>query len=179
MSSECVELNELVSALADGELTGAEKERVERHLADCAECRAFVSACRRIDRTVGEGLEPPAVEPARWQAMLAQLKAAGRPREAPRRARIRPAKAVAFVSTLAAACLLAVAVFMPWDTPGPIIRDDQVQHVEMDSATSEYEVVTVAAPEGGLSMMVIIDTDAEEEEAPEKKSGGEPEGGEK
>ncbi len=177
MSSECVELNELVSALADGELEGAEKQRVERHLAGCAECRAFVSACRRIDRTVADGPEPPEVEPARWNAMLAQLKAAGRPRA--RRSRIRPAKAVAFVSTLAAACLLAVAVFMPWDPPPNGV--DPVQHVEMDAGASEYEVVTVAAPEGGLSMMVIIDTDAdaEEEDSSEKKFGDKPEGGEK
>lgn len=146
MSSECVELNELVSAFADGELEGEKEARVRQHLAGCAECRAFVSACRRIDRAAGEGLRPPEVEPSRWEAMLAQLRAAGG--QPARRSRIRPVKAVAFVSTLAAACLLAGAAFLPWDTPQPN-GNDRGQHVVIGPAAEEYEVLTVAAPEAG------------------------------
>jgi hypothetical protein len=59
---------ERLSAFADGELTGAEAERVRAHLTGCARCRdtleelsAMVSAARTLERP-----EPPA---ALWRAL--------------------------------------------------------------------------------------------------------------
>ena len=43
-------LNEQLSALVDGELTGTELDRVNAHLAACEECRAEAAALRLLKR---------------------------------------------------------------------------------------------------------------------------------
>jgi anti-sigma factor RsiW len=43
-------LGEYISALIDGELTGAERDRAHAHLAACAECRAEAAALRELKR---------------------------------------------------------------------------------------------------------------------------------
>lgn len=43
-------LGELLSALVDGELSGAELDRVNAHVAACGVCRAEASALRRLKR---------------------------------------------------------------------------------------------------------------------------------
>jgi anti-sigma factor RsiW len=43
-------LGDLTSALVDGELTGAELDRVHSHLAACAACRAETAQVRRLKR---------------------------------------------------------------------------------------------------------------------------------
>jgi len=186
MKNECVELNELVSAYADGEISGADLERVEKHVADCAECREFVAACRRIDDAVRADLVPPPVEDRRWDAMLVQLKAAGGQRPAGRKWRFHPARVIAFASTMAAACLLGLAfVMLPREPEKPV---EYGLEIEAGAEPTDYQVVMIAAPEGGLSMMVIVDIDDQEEDTEvekpggkpdEKEAGGKPESGEK
>ena len=43
-------LGEHISALIDGELTGAERDRAHEHLAGCAECRAEAAELRELKR---------------------------------------------------------------------------------------------------------------------------------
>ena len=43
-------LGEQLSALVDGELTGAERDRAHAHLASCGECRAEAAALRELKR---------------------------------------------------------------------------------------------------------------------------------
>ncbi len=172
MKSDCVELNELVSAYADGELAGADLERVEKHVGDCAECREFVAACRRIDSAVRADLVPPPVEAERWGTMLVQLKAATGSSATKRKWRLHPARVIAFASTMAAACLLGLAFVM---LPRQPINNPVDYQIEIESEATEYDVVMIAAPEGGLSMMVIVDTDDEEEDTEIKKPGEKPE----
>ena len=45
-------LNDQLSALVDGELTGAERDRVHAHLAACEECRAEANAMRNLKRAL-------------------------------------------------------------------------------------------------------------------------------
>ncbi len=172
MQTDCVELSELLSAYADGELAAGERSRVEEHIAACRQCRSFVETCRRIDGAVAKELLPPTVEPARWDAMLSQLKLATADRSGRRQWRFKPVRVIAFVSSMAAACLLGLAVIMTPREPDP--RPDPV--LSLAGNASDYEVVMVAAPEGGLSMMVIIDNDDEEKDSEDGKNGSRPGG---
>jgi anti-sigma factor RsiW len=170
MKTDCVELNELVSAYADGELDAAERSRVEEHIASCRECSDFVQTCRRIDQAVEKELAPPVVESPRWDAMFSQLTAATADRAGKRRWRFKPIRVIAFASSMAAACLLGLALVMTPRQPDP--KPDPV--ISLAGDASDYEVVMVAAPEGGLSMMVIIDTDDEEKDLEDVENGSKP-----
>jgi len=56
----CADLVELISAYADGELTGSDKQRVEYHIAECESCSALLEIYREITVSVDEsGVEPP------------------------------------------------------------------------------------------------------------------------
>jgi hypothetical protein len=163
MKSECVELNELVSAYADGELAGEDLARVEGHLGGCPDCRAFVATCRKIDTAVADGPEPPEVEPARWEAMRGQLLAAAGPSFDRRRSRFRIAKAAAFLTTMAAACLLG---FMAM-THGVITDLDQglipTREVSVEFSSDDSTYFVFAAPEDGVDILLVIDVDDDEE----------------
>jgi hypothetical protein len=154
MSAECVDLNELISAYVDGELAGEQLERVESHLEGCADCRGFVEACRRIDRAVAAEVPPPPVEKARWDAMLAQLRAARGPAYDRRHSKFRLVKAFAFVCTAAAVCLICIV---------PIATDNSVRHprarpvISIEYSSPDCPALVLSAPEGGLSMVVVTD----------------------
>ncbi len=62
----------LVSAYHDGEVTDAERARVEAHLAECAECQALLADCRRLGQAVHN---LPWGEPSRelWPRVRAKL----------------------------------------------------------------------------------------------------------
>jgi len=53
---DCAQLEELISAQIDGATTPAEDARIERHLSDCADCRATVLAFEHVDREVSDYL---------------------------------------------------------------------------------------------------------------------------
>src|SRR5439155_22751086 len=78
--SEAV-LNELV----DGTLAPAERSEVERHLAECAECRTSVDGLRELARAVGglELREPPV---RAWPRIERAIRLEGAPQ--PGRARL-------------------------------------------------------------------------------------------
>ena len=54
-------LGELVSALVDGELTGAERDRATVHLARCEKCRAGAARLRTLKGQLGSLADPPPV----------------------------------------------------------------------------------------------------------------------
>ena len=66
---ECDQIEELLSALQDGAVTPAEQARVERHLADCADCRASAAAFQRVDERLRHYLQLTPVPPiaAPWR----------------------------------------------------------------------------------------------------------------
>lgn len=53
-----------LSALVDGELDHAERDRVLAHLAQCEECRAIVESERRVRALLGGLADSPAVRPS-------------------------------------------------------------------------------------------------------------------
>ncbi|MGE5247790.1 MAG: anti-sigma factor family protein, partial [Verrucomicrobiota bacterium] len=60
---DCRNARELLGAYHDGELAGADRDRVAAHLERCAECAALLEALRRIDGAV----EAPDPGPAYWE----------------------------------------------------------------------------------------------------------------
>lgn len=81
------DISELLAAYADGGLSGAERARVEAHLADDAEARAEVDALRRAINATRAAQPRPAAEPA-WDEMARAIRAACEaegPTPAPRR----------------------------------------------------------------------------------------------
>jgi anti-sigma factor RsiW len=70
-------LGDRASALVDGELSHAERDRALAHLADCADCRAEVESERQLKATIRAQV-PPAV-PAGLVASLRRLAEPGEP----------------------------------------------------------------------------------------------------
>jgi len=168
MKPECAELAELLSALADGELAGSDRERVLAHVGSCPDCRKLVETCRRLDAAAADGLVPPAVPPERWDRMLGEIKRVGRARKV---AVLRPAptrrlRAAAFALAAAAAVLLAVVLFPPWErSAGPDYSSAEIVNVVASERT-----LVMDAPEGGLSLVFV--SSAPEPEPSEEEAGG-------
>ena len=74
MSGAC--LGDTLSALVDGELDHAARERALAHLAGCADCRAEVEAQRRLKVRLA-GLDADAVPPSALTARLLALAVPG------------------------------------------------------------------------------------------------------
>jgi anti-sigma factor RsiW len=70
-------LGDRVSALVDGELSHAERDRALAHLADCARCRAEVESERQIKATIRAQVHPAL--PAGLVASLQRLAEPGEP----------------------------------------------------------------------------------------------------
>lgn len=168
MKPECAALAELLSALADGELTGPDRERALAHLGVCPDCRRLVETYRRLDAAVADGPAPQAVPPDRWDRMLGEIKRAGNVRTV---AVLRPAparrlRAVAFALAAAAAVLLAVALLATRGrTTGPDYSSAEIVNVVASERT-----LVMDAPEGGLSLVFV--SSAPEPEPSEKEAGG-------
>jgi anti-sigma factor RsiW len=67
----CERIEELLSALLDGELSPAEKALVESHLADCPDCTSLLNILRRAQQVL-TGFPEVEVSP-RLQARLAAI----------------------------------------------------------------------------------------------------------
>lgn len=163
-------LGELAAALVDGELGHAARERAQRHLAHCPECRVEVEAQRRLKATLASLASTPTPPPDLAARLLAlsvpgtdrasrgplrpagpvTLRApsgprAGRP--AGRRRGLRRRTAVG--SAVAALGVVAIALGSPPRTPttavDPATDSFVVQHVD---TTSELPAVVRAGVNG-------------------------------
>lgn len=103
---QCEDAIYLISARIDGELVAADRQWLEAHLADCADCRATAEAMQIQDAQLTR-----AFNPRRSAAAAVSERVVGRlaPRRAAWAARWAPALASA-----AAGFLLAVLLFRPW-----------------------------------------------------------------
>lgn len=159
MSSAC--LGEKAAALVDGELDHAARERAQRHLGQCAECRAEVEAQRRLKASLASLASAAPVPPPDLSARLLALPVPGTDRAS--RGPLRPAGPVtlrspsgpragrpagrrrglrrrtAVGSAVAALGVVAIALGSPPRTPttavDPATDSFVVQHVD---TTSEF-----------------------------------------
>jgi hypothetical protein len=88
-----------LDAFLRGELTPEQQEAVERHLAQCAGCRAALQGLREMDRALSEARpEPPALSPEASDALF--LRALEGSRSRPRRSAGRAAPAMGLAVVL-------------------------------------------------------------------------------
>ncbi len=140
-------LGQRISALIDGELADAERDRVLTHLAGCDECRQEAVALRALKRrmhTLGEAMVDAALT-GRLMAMAAPGENSGWPGRAPWRARTAfPATKLLTAGLLASAMtgLGAAAFFVGGEpqTPGPRVTP------AVDTFLVQHAVVTGDMP---------------------------------
>jgi anti-sigma factor RsiW len=140
-------LGQRISALIDGELTDAERDRVLTHLAGCDECRAEAVALRALKRrmhSLGEAMVDAALT-GRLMAMAAPGEDSGWPGRAPWRPRTGfPATRLLTAGLLASAMtgLGAAAFFVGGEpqTPGPRVTP------AVDTFLVQHAVVTGDMP---------------------------------
>ena len=66
------EFSKLIGPYLDGELSAEDCRKVEKSLADSAECRQQASGLETLDRIARED-SPPAVDEKQWQEVLASV----------------------------------------------------------------------------------------------------------
>jgi anti-sigma factor RsiW len=132
--------NDLVPYVRN-ELPAAERERVERHLRECADCRQDAEGLRELlSRLAATVPAPPPVHWARWRAELSDKLDARRARRRAWWARPMP---LALSASLAAG-LLVVAVWEGWRTPAPTVEPLTVEEAMVGSRLGlleDYSVV--------------------------------------
>jgi anti-sigma factor RsiW len=122
-------LGRTLTAYADGELSLAQRGRVERHLASCAACARELDSLRASDRIL-RGTSPPPPGRERWRAFGMQLSASldDVDREGRRTARTREALPIYYGAArrrtfaLASACAAIVLAILLLGPVGGIRR---------------------------------------------------------
>ena len=110
--------NDLLSDYLDHDLPRGEAEALERHLAECAECRDTLAALERVKTRAATLVDPPAPTDL-WAGIASRIGSAGTTSVNPRRVVVhemprRPALWSVPQWALAAAAFVAVAVGVSW-----------------------------------------------------------------
>ncbi len=76
---DCIELVELVTEYLDGALEPAERDRLERHLAACDGCTAYVAQFRATIAGLRAGSSPMPFHPTPWPGSCAPTASSAAP----------------------------------------------------------------------------------------------------
>ncbi len=157
----CRDLEELLSAYADGELNRTQKEFIEEHLECCPDCRDTLGEFETAGRLISSLKEMPIISDIRGTT-LSKIKAGGAfPVKAYRRW-LRPVITTA-VSIAVIAVMLAT---QPWEFRTPaasaatIARNSpEVQAFFDDEQIEEVEVTTMVIGAEGDVLVVLVKTE--------------------
>ena len=157
----CRDLEELLSAYADGELSRTQREFIEEHLSGCAACRETLADFQAAGRRLSS-LREPMVSPDIKEATLSRIKAVNVPPPKTGRRWLRPvAAAVAIV-----AVIVIMLVSQPWGMKSPevmaasIVRNSlEVQAALNGEEIEEVEVTTKVVDEENNVLMVLVRTE--------------------
>ena len=136
----CTEYQELISAYADGELSGHDKMRVEAHLRLCAHCSSALETYRVISAAVNESCAPA---PDSLRAgVMEQLASADTPRTAADMKNYKLVKTILTRYAPVAACLALLLLTVPrfFGSGGPFNEPN------FDAAPMMSAPMPVAAP---------------------------------
>jgi anti-sigma factor RsiW len=160
-----------LSALIDGELSDAQRERVLAHLARCEDCRREAAALRLLKRRMHTLGDAAAGDALTWRLLAlaprggdgpsahraARAARAGRPARPAPPARRRPARSLAVAGLATAGLGLAAAVFLAGGRPPPgprVVPAVDVFMVQHAITTGEVPVQPSDAPSPSLSRKV-------------------------
>jgi hypothetical protein len=135
---------ESMHELVDGTIGAIRRAELERHLADCVECRAFLADMKTIRDTAGS-LEPLAPPDGVWLQIAGRLRQEGRVALPP----ARPAAPTRHVALLAIAASLLLAV-------GTAIVMLLPEYRSNNPGTGVVAINTGAPPEGNGSAEVDV-----------------------
>lgn len=155
---ECRKANEYISRSIDGELSGRQAARLERHLASCGECRALLEDLRAI---AGDAAKLAAPEPSDrvWKGIRAGLAAAvlkpARVGLGPLFGLSLPARRYAGVAALAvvlvASGLIVGLRLGRQGTPAGSDRGEKYTLAKLDEAESHYQAAIKSLSEAFAS----------------------------
>ncbi len=157
----CHDLEVLLSAYADGELSRTQREFIEEHLSGCFDCRETLAQFEAAGRRLSSLRETPAV-PDISKNTLAKIKAAGINTPKDRWRWLRPVTAAAAIVAVIAIMLAA----QPWGVESSeamaasIVRNSPEVQAALDGEEiEEVEVTTKFVDEENNVIMVLVKTE--------------------
>jgi len=157
----CKDLEELLSAYADGELSRTQREFIEEHLSGCADCRETLAEFEAAGRQLSSLRETPVASDIRT-ATLSKIKATRALPEKSFRRWLRPVTAAAAIVAVIAVLLVA----QPWGMESPevmaasIVRNSpEVQAALNGEEIEEVEVTTKVVDDEGNVLMMLVRTE--------------------
>jgi len=157
----CRDLEELLSAYADGELSKTQREFIEEHLTGCADCRETLAEFEAAGRQLSSLRETP-VESDIRTATLSKIKATEALPDKPYRRWLRPALAI----TAVVAVIAVLLATQPWGMESPeamaasIVRNSpEVQAALNGEEIAEIEVTTKIVDDEGNVLMMLVRTE--------------------
>jgi hypothetical protein len=145
--AQCGEFRELVSAFVDERLDGDELLRLEVHLLDCGDCRAFEADLRRLKGLLraAEAFRPLRRPPPGFAALVAaRIEREGQVVPFPAAAARQRRSRVFWGQMVAAAAAAALLFAWSWQRLVPVSDPEQ-----RAAAAAPHEAVEVAAADGG------------------------------
>ena len=145
------DLHELSALYALDALAGEDRDRFERHLADCEECRSELDGLRRAGAAMAFAVEGPA-PPAELRARVLEAARAERQNVVPLRRRTLPVRAVGAIAAVAAAAALVGIWAGTRDsstTASKILGDPAARHVAIPG---RGELVVASSGDAALSL---------------------------
>jgi hypothetical protein len=143
----CVEMEELISAYANGELAQEPREQVEQHLSGCVDCQEKLANYQRVRQQL-ETLRVAPEAPDIRASMISRIKSSKSQKRPVSSWRRRVLIAVPVI-----AVLIVLLIAQPWGsftTPGKIIVR---AHTAMESLTSyRLSITRIDDPEGVTSI---------------------------
>jgi len=157
--------SDLLSDYLDHDLPRGEAEALERHLADCAECRDTIAALERVKSRAAALVDPPAPTDL-WAGIASRIGTAGATSANPRRVVVhgrpnRPAGWFVPQWALAAAAFLAVALGLSWVLQSRMMPG--LRPVAVQQPASPDTFGSGVQPQGGTELATFDATQIESE----------------
>jgi len=157
----CRDLEELLSAYADGELSLTQREFIEEHLSGCADCRETLAEFEATGRQLSS-LRHVSKTPDIRAAALSKIKATSTSSGKSFRRWLRPVTAIGAVVII----LVILLVAQPWGVESPeamaasIVRNSpEVQAALNGEEIKEVEVTTKVVDDEGNVIMMLVRTE--------------------
>ncbi len=157
----CRDLEELLSAYADGELSRTQREFIEEHLSGCASCRETLAEFEMVGRQLSSLRETPA-SPDISKSTLSKIKSSDVHTPKYRWRWLRPVTAAAAIVAVIAVMLVA----QPWVMKSPeamatsIVRNSPEVQMALDGEEiEEAEVTTKFVDEENNVIMMLVKTE--------------------